>query len=66
MQAVGYKTSLVTIEVGSRGIPNPAGFVKIKDLLGYSNSQLTNLMVSASRKAITGSFKIWTMRNRTA
>ncbi len=56
-----YKTSLVTIEVGSRGIPNPDGFVKIEDLRGYTNSQLTNLMVSASRKAIAGSFKNWTM-----
>jgi len=56
-QDAGYTASLVTVEVVSRGIPNPAGFLKLRANLG------PHLMVSASRQAITGSFKTWCMRN---
>ena len=63
-QDAGYTASLVTVEVGSRGIPNPTGFLKLKTNLGLSRSTLVNLMVTASRQAITGSFKIWCMRNQ--
>ena len=55
-QDAGYTESLVTVEVGSRGIPNPAGFLKLRSNLGLSRSTLAYLMVSASRQAITGSF----------
>ena len=64
IQDAGYTASLVTIEVGSRGIPNPTGFLKLKTNLGLSRATLVNLMVTASRQAITGSFKIWCMRNQ--
>ncbi len=62
MRAEGYKTDLITVEVGARGMLNLAGFLKLKGAFTYSNSQLRDLMVSVSKSAIRGSFKVWTMR----
>ena len=64
IQDAGYTASLVTVEVGSRGIPNPTSFLKLKTNLGLSRALLVNLMVTALRPAITESFKIWCMRNQ--
>ena len=64
IQDAGYTESLVTVEVGSRGIPNPTSFLKLKTNPGFSRAILVNLMVTALRQAITESFKIWCMRNQ--
>ena len=64
LQDAGYTVSPVTVEVGSRGIPNPTGFLRLRANLGLPRSSLANLMVSASTQTITGSFKIWCMRNQ--
>ena len=63
-QNAGYTANLVTVEVGSRGVPNPTDFLKLRANLGLSRSTLANLMVIALGQAITGSFKIWCMRNQ--
>ena len=56
IQDAGYTASLVTIEVGSLGIPKPTGFLKLKTNLGLSRATLVNLMVTAleGRKLLTG------------
>ena len=40
----GYKTTLITVEVGSRGVPHMPGFKKLSQTLHLSRSQLTNLL----------------------
>ena len=45
-QDAGYTASLVTVEVGKQGMPNPTGFLKLRANLELSRSTLANLMVS--------------------
>ena len=62
----GYKTTLITVEVGSRGVPHMPGFKKLSQTLHLSRSQLTNLLHGVARLAVDGSFRIWANRNRTS
>ncbi len=55
VQRAGYKASLITVEVVSRGLPNAHGFMTLKSEL---KAQLSDLMVKAARQAIIGSFKV--------
>ena len=64
VQQTGYRASLITLEVGSRGLPNIDGFRRLKQELKLTTSQLTDLMVKAARQAIIGSYNIWCSRNR--
>ena len=41
----GYETELITLEVGSRGVINPAGFHNLKTTLNITTSEMTKLMV---------------------
>ena len=59
----GYKTTLITVEVGSREVPHMPGF---SQTLHLSRSQLTNLLHDVARLAVDGSFRIWANRNRTS
>ncbi len=63
-QENGYDTKLITIEVGSRGVPNPAGFNLLQRSLSLSVKECTSLMVKTMAEATSGSFTIWTNRNR--
>ena len=49
VQQTGYRASLITLEVGSRGLPNMDGFRRLKQELKLTTSQLTDLMVKAAR-----------------
>ena len=64
VQQTGHRASLITLEVGSRGLPNMDGFRWLKQELKLTTSQLTDLMVKAARQAIIGSYNIWCNRNR--
>ncbi len=59
-QCAGYQATLITVEVGSRGLANPQGFMKLKSVLNIiiTTSQLNDLMVKAARQVIITSFKI--------
>ena len=57
----GYETSLLTLQVGSRGVPDLPGFAKI---LNLSSRELSVLLTAMSRQALVGSFSIWCSRNR--
>ena len=65
IKEAGYRATLVTVEVGSRGLPNILGFEKLKHELKLTSTQTSDFMVEAAKKAIMGSFSIWCRRNRT-
>ena len=54
----GYKAKLITIEVGSRGLPN------MRKELKLTKTQTHDLMVQAARRAMLGSFSIWCSKNQ--
>ena len=56
-----YTTSLVTLEVGSKGFVNISGFFH----LSLSKAEKKYFIRLAGREAILGSHKIWTTRNKT-
>ena len=58
----GYKAQLLTLEVGSRGVPHFVGFETLANSM--SSKGLSNLLTSTTRAAIAGSFSIWCSRNR--
>ena len=60
----GYKAQLLTLEVGSRGVPHFVGFETLANTLSMSSKELSNLLMSTTRAAIAGSFSIWCSRNR--
>ncbi len=61
----GYRANLITIEMGSRGLPNMAGFQRLRVALNLSTQEFRQLLTDAARQAITGSYKIWCSRNST-
>ena len=61
----GYWSTLTTLEVGSRGLVNEAGFKTLKKLLNPTRKKFTTLLQQCSRQAIIGSFAIWCSRNST-
>ena len=62
-QESGYNATLITLEVGSRGIISIDGFTQLSKELNIPQRHLTNLLVRLSRVAIVESFKIWCKRN---
>ena len=59
----GYKASLITIEVGSRGVLNVAGLEKLKSLLNVEKKEWTTFMMNLVVTVIKESHKIWVARN---
>ncbi len=59
----GYATTFLTIEVGSRGLPNISGFSQLRQIVGLSKTVTKSLMRETTRLAIIGSYKIWCSRN---
>ena len=60
----GYRAQLLTLEVGSRGVPHFDSFKKLSVTLSMTNKELNSLLQSTARAAIAGSFKIWCSRNK--
>ncbi len=59
----GYATTFLTIEVGSRGLPNISGFSQLRQIVGLSKTVTKSLMRETTRLAIIESYKIWCSRN---
>ena len=59
----GYKASLMTIEVGSRGMLDVARLQKLKSFLKVKRKKWEDFLVKLSRTAIEQSHKIWSIRN---
>ena len=62
-QQEGYTAKLIILEVGSHGLPNLCGFIKLKDELNISTIKTRNLLSQAAREAIISSFNSWCCRN---
>ena len=58
-----FDATLITIGVGSRGVPNPSGFNQLKEAISLSRREYDSLITNSIAKAIEGSFLIWTNRN---
>ena len=64
-QARGYKTEMITLQVGSRGVPDLPGFETLATKLSLPRKNLIKLLEDSSRLALAGSFSIWCSRNKT-
>ena len=62
-RSAGYKTELITIEVGSRGMVCIDDFKTIKVALNVPQRELTELCLNVIRTTIIELFKIWGSRN---
>ena len=58
-----YCGTLITIEVGSRGLLNMEGLDHLQKFLGIHNTRWSPFLVSVSQRAIEESHRIWTARN---
>ena len=58
------ETSLITLEVGSRGVINPAGFQLLKGTLNITTRDMSELLLESCKRVIEGSYSIWCSRNR--
>ena len=61
--AVGYRTELITVEVGPRGMLGDSVFEGLKEATNASTKDISTLCLQTIRAAILGSFAIWTSRN---
>ena len=62
-RAAGYKTELITVEVGSRGMLDASNFNALREVIKASMKEFTSLTLLTIRTAILGSFDIWSSRN---
>ena len=60
----GYRSTVLTIQVGSRGVPDYLSFSHLARILHMSDRKLSKLLEGVSREALLGSFTIWCSRNR--
>ena len=58
----GYRASLITLEIGSRGVPNMPGFEALAKKLHLSSSSLRKLLTDLIKTTIEGSFLVWVQR----
>ena len=63
-EEAGYASSIITVEVGSRGMPNIDRFENLKHQFVLSKHEVHSLMMSLCAQAIRGSFAVWCSRNR--
>ena len=63
-EEAGYQSKLITLEIGSRGLPDMRGFKKLRGDLSITRKALHSTLVKASRAAVTASHKIWCSQNR--
>ena len=60
----GYRTTLLTLQMGSRGVPHYKSFIKLAEVLHMPRKDLYNLLPCIMKAAIEGSFKIWCSTNK--
>ena len=63
VEANGYSTELITMEVGLRGFANYDSFKQLKYSLGASSKEIHDLLLLLAQSTIKSSFAIWTSRN---
>ena len=62
-RAAGYRTELLTVEVGSRGMLSVSDFDDLKRAIKAPRKDVTKLCLQTIKTAILGSFDIWGSRN---
>ena len=50
-RASGYDTELIMLEVGSRGVINPAGFKRLKQTLNICSTDMSELLLRTCKQA---------------
>ena len=59
-----YSVTLLTIQMGPRGVLHYLSFQRLSTVTGMSKQTLSHLLNNAMIAALTGSFSIWCSRNR--
>ena len=62
-RVAGYKTELISIEVGSREMVCSADFEILKAAVNATEKDVTNLCLEVIRTTLLESFRIWVSRN---
>ena len=62
-RVAGYKTELISIEVGSRVMVCSADFEILKVAVSATEKDITNLCLEVIRTTLLESFRIWVSRN---
>ena len=62
-QGAGFRTNLITIEVGSRGMVDISSFSTLRSTLAVSQKDMSTLCISIIRRTVLESHKIWCSRN---
>ena len=62
-QDAGYQTSLITLEVGSRGIVNYSGFSYLQKELTLPKREFVSMLEAVTLETIVQSHRIWCQRN---
>ena len=60
----GYRTTLITLHVGSQGVPDYNSFIVLANLLKISTKNVIKLFKGVTEVALTGSFSVWCTRNK--
>ena len=60
-----YTSTLIMVEVGSRGLPNMSGLQRLWDILKLCRPEFCKLLLDTSQQVILGSYKIWCSGNNT-
>ena len=63
-KARGFRSELITLQVGSRGVPDLPGFENLAASLSLTHKDLVRLLESVATLALAGSFGIWCSRNK--
>ena len=62
-KAAGYRTELITVEVGSRGMLGVSDLDDLREAIDATRKDFSTLTLQIIRTAILGSFYIWGSRN---
>ena len=60
----GFHASLITLQIGSRGMPHTPGVRALQEVLKLPTPSLRKLLANVVRAAIMGSFSLWVQRNK--
>ena len=62
-KAAGYRTELITVEVGSLGMLGVSDLDDLREAIDATRKDFSTLTLQVIRTAILGSFYIWRSRN---
>ena len=60
----GFHATLITVEIGSRGMPHTPGIRALQEVLQLPTKSFHKLLSAVIRTTIEGSFAVWAQRNK--